>query len=140
MSLYEIYLQTDEWLIKLPINPSSVTTAGGGSHKKYDMLTLGEAQGIGKPKLKSWQIKSYFPAEGEQPASYYAEKLTELAEQKKTFRLIINRQTISGAPVYDTNILVLLDKWEMTDNAGEEGDIYYSLTLVEYKEFKAKTI
>lgn len=140
MSLYEIYLQTDDWLIKLPVNPSSITTSGGGNHKKYDMLNLGEAQGLGKPKLKSWQIKSYFPAEGEQPSSYYAEKMEELAEQKKPFRLIINRQTISGAPVYDTNTLVLLDKWEMTDNAGEEGDIYYMLSLVEYKEFKAKTV
>lgn len=140
MALYEIYLQTDNWLIQLPVNPSELTTSGGGDHKSYDMLTLGEAKGIGKPKLQSWQIKSYFPAEGDQPSSYYVDKIMSLAEQKKPFRLIINRQTPSGASVYETNTLVLLEKWELKDSAGEEGDVYYELSLTEYKEFKAKTL
>jgi len=140
MALYEIYIQTDDWMIQLPINPSELATSGGGDHKKYDMLTLGEAKGIGKPKLQSWQIKSYFPAEGDQSSSFYVGKILELAEQKKPFRLIINRQTPSGAAVYETNALVLLEKWELKDSAGEEGDVYYELSLTEYKEFKAKTI
>lgn len=140
MALYEIFLQTDDWMIQLPVNPAELTTSGGGDHKKYDMLTLGEAKGIGKPKLASWQISSYFPAEGDQPSSAYVEKMLELAEHKKPFRLIINRQTPSGAAVYETNSLVLLEKWELKDSAGEEGDVYYELTLSEYKEFKAKTL
>lgn len=140
MALYEIYLQTDEWLIQLPVNPSEVTTTGGGDHKSYDMLALGEAKGIGKPKLQRWQIKSYFPANGEHPSSDYVEKILELAEQKKPFRLIINRQTPSGASVYETNTLALLEKWELKDSAGEEGDVYFELNLTEYKEFKAKTL
>lgn len=64
----------------------------------------------------------------------------ELAEQKKPFRLIVNRQTPAGASVYETNTLVLLEKWEFKDSAGEEGDVYYELSLTEYKEFKAKTL
>lgn len=140
MGLYEIYLQTDDWMIQLPINPSELVTSGGGDHKKYDMLTLGEAKGIGKPKLQSWQIKSYFPTDGNQPSSYYVERIMELTEQKKPFRLIINRETPSGAAVYETNTLALLEKWELKDSAGEEGDVYYELTLTEYKEFKAKTL
>lgn len=140
MNLYEIFFQTEDWLLQLPVNPSEVTTSGSGGHKKYDMLSIGEAVGIGKPKLQSWRIKSYFPADGDYPSSYYAAKLAELAQQKNPFRLVINRLTVTGSPVYETNTLVLLDKWEMTDNAGEEGDVYYDLTLTEYKPFVAKTL
>lgn len=140
MATYEIYLQTDNWLMQIPVNPSDLTTTGGGEHKKYDMLGIGESKGIGKPKLRSWKLSSYFPAEGEQPSSWYVEKIEELATQKKPFRLIINRKTPAGAMVYDTNSLVLLEKWELKDNAGEEGDVYFDLSLTEYREFKAKVM
>lgn len=138
MQLYEIFLQTDNWLLQLPVNPSAFATSGGGNHKKYDMLGLGEIQGIGKPKLQTWKISSYFPAEGVQPSSWYVERILELAEQKKPFRLMVNRKTADGKSVYDTNSLVLLEKWELNDNAGEEGDVYFELSLTEYKEFKVK--
>lgn len=140
MALYEIFLQTDSWLMQLPVNPSNLATSGGGDHNKYDMLGLGEVKGIGKPKLQTWKISSYFPAAEEKPSSWYVEKILELAEQKKPFRLVINRKTPSGKAVYDTNSLVLLEKWELKDNAGEEGDVYFDLSLSEYKEFKAKVM
>ena len=122
--------------IKLPINPlEEVSFSVSGDNKTFSIVSLGEISELGNRKQISVSIKSLFVTSNNNfPTGDYTSQIIKMIDDKKPVQFII---TGGG---FDTNILVSIDSFKYDMPYGEGGDVYYSLSLKEYREHKAKTL
>lgn len=76
------------------------------------------------------------------PSSFqtYFDKFKELKEEKKSFRFIVTRTTPGGKRLWDTNLLMALEDFEIQENADEGDDVIISFKLRQFKEYGIKTV
>ncbi|MEY8339074.1 hypothetical protein AALB16_13835 [Lachnospiraceae bacterium 62-35] len=137
-----IYLKFGEKL-KIPVNPEELEIRYPSDHKEYDVLGIGQIVMPGKPGLREISWESFFPASfsdpyvdrGAERPETYVKRIKEAMETKEAGRLIISR---SG--LYDTNIRCIISEFRTKDKGGEPGDMYYSITLKEYRDYSPKVI
>ena len=67
-------------------------------------------------------------------------KNSEGKEEKKSFRFIVARMTPGNKRLWDTNLLVALEDFEITENADEGDDVLISFKLKQYKEYGVKVL
>lgn len=158
MSDYMIWFDVEGFEeIQLPVNPSEVTITYPGNLSNYDVEGIGEIIIPRLPKLATVTFDSFFPREGvyttlSSLASFYSPEwyytfFRRLQKLKETFRLTIVRQyenSASGTPSmnnFDTvfNSAVLMD-FSITDKGGEPGDIYFSMSISEYRDASPRTL
>lgn len=65
----------------------------------------------------------------------YVKKIESAMRAKQKIRLIITRDRL-----YDTNMRCIVSEFETTDKGGEPRDIYYSITLREYRDYSPQTV
>lgn len=134
----KVYLKTKEEsdTIQLPVNPSQMNIKLEGSNTAYSILDFGEIVIPDYRKLITIDLEGFFPtAEAPYVVSeklhtplYYADKLMDWVEQKAILRFI------TGKSVYDINLLCILTKVDISEKPGAPEDIYYNLSLKEYRE------
>lgn len=67
------------------------------------------------------------------------DKLEELKESKSPFSFIVIRDTPAGS-FHDTNIMVTLEDYKMTDDVKEGFDVSVSFNLKEYRHYGTKRV
>lgn len=137
-----IYLRFGKKL-KIPVNPETIEIKYPSNDKEYDVLGVGKVTVQRRPGLKEVSWESFFP--GDRSAPYvntqsrkpgeYVKQIEKAMKNKQKGRLIISR---SG--LYDTNMRCTIDEFKTKDKGGEPGDIYYSITLKEYRNFSPQTV
>lgn len=137
-----IYLKFGKKL-KIPVNPEMVEIKYPSNDKEYDVLGIGKVTVQRRPGLKEASWNSFFP--GDRSAPYvntrskdpedYVKQIERAMKRKKKGRLIISR---SG--LYDTNMRCTVSEFKTTDKGGEPKDIYYSITLKEYRDFSPQVV
>lgn len=163
---YRVYFDVDGFeQISLPINPNEITVAFPGNNSNYDVEGIGEIIIPRLPKLASVTLESYFPRVGvHNPMAngnswyspeWYFTFFRRLQRRKETFKLTIVR----GSDVYydynngmqDPDIIttdyletvfdqaIILDI-SITDKGGEPGDLYYTMSISEYKDASPQTL
>lgn len=130
----EIYLcwNDDKNKILFPINPSSFTNEASQNNQSVYVHNLGELSLKGKRGLYSITLESFFPAQKydfqkgrwHDPYDYYCDKLRKLFEKNKTVHLVITETSI--------NMYCTIDSFSYGEE-DQSGDVYYSLTLKEYR-------
>ena len=70
----------------------------------------------------------------------YFDKFKEFKEEKKSFRFIVARMTPGGRRLWDTNLLVALEEFEINESADEGDDVLITFQLKQYKEYGVKTL
>ena len=127
----KITLKADNDEIELPVSPASYDMKVGNKNETVNVISAGEYLMKGKTGLKSITIKSFFPAQeysfakGEvDPWGYYS-KIEAWRQKNETIEF-----SISGTPI---EFKCLIDDFEGGEHDGS-GDVYYSLTLREYRE------
>lgn len=143
---YKIYLKIENKILTLPIPPQEFTIQYPTSHNTYDILSLGEVIVPRQPDLMTVSIESYFPANKndalrvektwKEPA-YYVNMVYKAMENKEVIDLVILRP---GAMKFDTNISAVITDFQTTEKGGEVGDIYYTISFSEYREYKPRKI
>lgn len=96
-----------------------------------------------KPALKEISWESFFPASRQapyaDPDAYDPEEYVDWFEQamkkNQKVRLIITRDDL-----YNTNMRCIVSDFETTDKGGEPGDMYYSVTFREYRDYSPETV
>lgn len=141
---YSIYigLKDNSKVIELPVLPKELPISQAGSSTSYNIANYGEVIVANDRKLISLSFESFFPIRKSSfvlsktlmPASYYVQSLLSWKDKKEILRVVIAGGSL---PI---NILAILEQFDVTEKGGQPGDIYYKISLKEYRDFSIKVI
>lgn len=149
----------------LPVNPQDITITYPGNPTNYDVEGIGEIIVPRIPKLATVTFDSFFPreklystlvnAESWYSPEWYVNFFRNVQKKRQPFELTISRgyddlyvydesgkYTVDRTNYFDTTVFkkaVLLDI-SITDKGGEPGDIYYNMTISQYRDASPKTL
>lgn len=156
---YGIYFNSNQYVndpqlgltalsIRLPVNPSEVTVNHVAETTNYNMIDKGEVIIPRNTKLRTVEISSFFPRNSYMSGTVsnawytpegYVKFFTSLLNERIIFRLIINRWDVDEE-MFDTSFDAIVTSFSITDKGGEPGDIYFSLSISEYRDTKPQEI
>lgn len=128
--------------MRLPVNPPEIDYSSPFGLQKVTIASLGEVALPGERGLKAISFSSFFPRDYN--ASYceykgfpqpweWVKKIEEWRDDRRNIRLII-----SGTPI---SIPVFVEEFTLQpEKAGAPGDIYYTISMTEYRPVKAKQL
>lgn len=121
--------------IRLPVNPESITISSPFGFEDINVSRLGEITVIGERELKEFSFNSFLPRDYNPTYCEYTNipkpwdvvnTFERWRDSRKPCRLII-----TGTPI-NTPVTIREFTYE-PDKAGNPGDIYFSITLKEYR-------
>lgn len=121
--------------IRLPVNPESITVSSPFGYEDINVNQLGEITIIGERELKEYSFESFLPRDYNPTYCEYTvipkpwdvvNRIERWRDSRKPCRLII-----TGTPI-NTPVTIRDFEYE-PDKAGNPGDIYFSITLKEYR-------
>lgn len=138
-----IYLVFGRHEMRIPVNPEEIEISYPTDNEEYDVIGVGKVVVPRKPSLQEVSWEGFFPASfsapyvnsGAQSPETYLYFIQKALEKHLTIRLIITRSRL-----YDTNLTCIIDSFTTTDKGGEPGDMYYSIRLKEYRDYKPETV
>lgn len=127
----EFWIKSESEAIQLPVPPSDFEKVTGVNNSTTNIIGLGEINVLGKKKLATIPIKTFWPAQQYDFCDCdvtlkpyeFVEKIEKLMNENKTFQLIITGTTI--------NMLCAIENFSYGENDGS-GDVYFNLELKEY--------
>lgn len=121
-------------------------------NNKNETITLineSEVNILKKPGLTDIDIEVEFPnvrypfaiyPNGFQPASFYLEKIEQLKLSQEPFPFIVNRMKPNGFLLFDTNMTVSIEDYEIEEDAENGFDIVVSIKLKQYRPYGTKRL
>jgi len=147
---YGLYLAREGTTLRLPVNPESYKISRDNDNSEYNVLGVGPIMVPRTPKLQrvTWsgllpggeELGAVVTAGGFRPPQFYIDFLQKAMEERARVRFVANRYMEDGAPIFDTNMEVLVTSFHTEERGGETGDFYYELGLTEYRDYTAKTV
>ncbi|MCQ5384266.1 LysM peptidoglycan-binding domain-containing protein [Hungatella hathewayi] len=133
---YSVYFKYGSKKYKLPVNPEEIKRSRELNIETYQVLEEGQVSIPSYCALEEYSFEAEFPSQDvnymesgtEAEADYYEKMFRKAQKNKKPVRFIASND-ISD----DISVKVLVKSVEAVEKAGEEGDKYISLTLMEYK-------
>ena len=142
MADYEMTLTLGDKTIIFPVLPAKFSVKSPGKNETTTVLELGEINIVRQRGLREIAFESFFPKHMgpyvtgrtvTDPIAYIKDmEEARAAEQHGLFR-------ITGTDL-NVNMEVAIESLEYEERGGEVGDIYYKLTLKEWKEYAAVTV
>lgn len=127
---------------QLPVNPEAIDYSNPYGINTLTIASLGEVSIPGERGLKQISFSSFFPRdynpsyceyEGFMAPSEWFSHIQTWRYARKPIRLIITGTNI--------NIEMYISEFDVQpEKAGAPGDIYYSMTFIEHRNFSAKSI
>ena len=145
---FGVYFTTDKQTVRLPVNPSEITVSYPGDNTQYNLIDLGEAVIPRNPKLATVTLDSFFPrnafvsgtvSDAWYKPEFYVNFFTMLMRKKAIFQLIINRYDGPNV-MFDSSFEAVVSDFEITDKGGEAGDVYFKLSVQEYRNTEPQTV
>lgn len=142
--MYEVYLDD----LMLPIAPQKIQIKVNGQNETANLINGDEINIIKAPGLKDISFDAVIPQSAYPFASYsggygsageFLERMEELKENKGPFSFIVIRDTPAGS-FHDTNIMVTLEDYKVTDDVKEGFDIAVAFNLKEYRNYGTKKV
>ncbi len=143
---YNFYFADGSEVLTFPITPGELTIKVGSNNQTVTLINEGDINILKSPSLTEVSFEARFPMRkypySRTPLSFqvYFDKFAELKEDKKSFRFIVTRTTPNGKRLWDTNLLVALEDFEITESADEGDDVLISFELKQFKEYGVKTL
>ena len=133
---YSVYFKYGSKKYKLPVNPEEIKRSRELNIETYQVLEEGQVSIPSYCALEEFSFETEFPSQDvnymepgtEAEADYYEKMFRKAQKNKKPIRFIASND-ISD----DISVKVLVKSVDIVEKAGEEGDKYISLTLMEYK-------
>lgn len=143
--MYNVYLDG----LLLPIAPPSITTNINNKNETITLISEGEVNLLKKAGLTTYSFDVEFPnsrypyavyPNGFQNAKFYLDKLEELKLSQKPFQFIVIRNKPNGQVLFDSNVKVSLEEYEIKEDAENGLDITVTVSLKAYTPFGTKKI
>lgn len=133
---YSVYFKYGGKKYKLPVNPEEVKRTRNLNAEKYQVLGGGQVSIPSYCELEEYSFEAEFPSQeyhymesdARADADYYEKMFKKAQKNKKPIRFIASNDITD-----DISTMVLVVSVEAVEKAGEEGDKYLSLKLLEYK-------
>ena len=132
----------DKKVVLLPITPEDIEISYPGNNKTADVILLGEINLLKTRKLATFSIKSWFPDENWYPgivtsgrfrkSSYYVNFFEKIRDEKKPCWFYIYGLNFS--------MQVSIESFTYSRKGGEHEDLYYTLSLKEYRPFSVREL
>lgn len=127
--------------VLMPQTPAALSLKIKGKNSTLTLLNEGEINILKSPGLTEIKLKLVFPMlEAKRPPTYYIALLEKLKTEKKPTQFILTRSTPDGKLLFDTNIKVSLEDYEMQESASDGFDITVDVKLLQYKDYGTKII
>lgn len=137
-----IYIKLGSRKIKLPVNPEEIEIKRPTDHNTYHTLGKGEIVVQRRPSLQAASWDGFFPDaaapyvnSGAKSPGDYVNDFEKAMKSRQKCRLIITRDG-----QFDTNLRCIISSFTTKDKGGEPGDIYYSIELMEYRDYAPETV
>lgn len=143
--MYTFYLDG----MQLPVTPKKLSIRIKNQNQTVTLINDGEANLLKTPGLSGVSFEMLIPqvpypfavyANGFQGAEYYLDKLRILKEGKKSFQFICSRLSPGGRLLFDTNMTVSLEEYEIQEDASNGMDLVIPVQLKQYRPFGTKTV
>lgn len=141
---YNFYLDN----VQLPIAPSKLNIKIKNQNKTLNLINDGEINVLKKAGLTEVDFDLVIPQvrypfaiypNGFKSASYFLGKLESLKQSVLPFQFVVSRLSPNGSLLFDTNLKVSLEEYEMKENADEGLDITVSIKLKQYRDYGTGT-
>lgn len=133
---YSVYFKYGSKKYKLPVNPEEIKRSRMLNVEMYQVLGSGQVAVPTYCELEQYTFEAEFPSTeyhymepgAKADADYYEKMFRRAQKNQKSIRFIA-----SNGITDDISAKVLVKSVEVVEKAGEEGDKYITLTLLEYK-------
>ncbi len=133
-------------VLTFPITPAELTIKVGSKNSVVTLINGEDINILKSPGLTEVEFEARFPMRkypySREPEDFqtYFDKFKELKEKKKSFQFIVTRTTPNGKRLWDTNILVALEDFEIKESADEGDDVLINFKLKQWKHYGVTTI
>ena len=143
--MYSFYLDK----IMLPVAPSKLKIGFASQNKTLNLINEGEINILKDPGLLEIEFDAMLPntqypfsiyKDGFVKADDFIDKINKLKMDKKPFQFIVTRTRPDGTALFNTNIKVSLEEYEMEEDADEGFDVILSIKLKQYKVMGLKKL
>lgn len=141
--MYKFYFDETE----LPVTPSALKVKIKGKNTTLTLINDGEVNILKSPGLTEISFDFLLPMLGGYSFSsehhrpdYYLAILEDLMIELKAFRFIVSRVSPSGELLYDTNMLVSLEDYEISEDADKGFDVTVSVKLKRYLRYATRIV
>lgn len=143
--MYNFYIDGEQ----LPVAPPSMTMQINNKNETVVLINEGEVNILKKPGLTDIEFEVLLPnvkypfavyPNGFLPAAHFLDKFEHLKVKRKSFQLIVNRMRPSGDLLFDTNITVSLEDYDIQEDAENGFDVIVALRFKQYKPFGNKKL
>lgn len=142
--MYDVYISNT----LLPIAPEKITTQINGKNETATLISDGEISILKSAGLTTISFIALFPnvqypfaqyPKGFKKAGHYVNNLQWLMDKKKPFQFIITRQTPVNKKLFNTNLTVSLESFQIVDDAKNGMDVEVQINLKQFREYGTKT-
>ena len=132
-----------------PVAPSKLQLKITNKNKTITLIDQGEVNILKQAGLTEISFDLLLPnseypfatyKSGFMNAQYFLGELETLKADKKPFQFIVTRAFPNGKVLFDTNMKVSLESYEIKEEAKEGFDVIVSVKLKQYREFGTKTL
>ena len=147
--VYRMYLQDGWQLIQMPINPETFKTTANGNLDNQNIVGIGDIIRPKAPQLRTFTWSGLFMADYFDPLNsailiyppqFYVKWIEGVMKKQKPIKFMNNTISMAMSFIKPSNYKVLIEKFEYEERGGEPGDIYYTISLKEYREYGIKQI
>lgn len=120
--------------------PAKLTVKVKGKNKTLVLLNEGEVNFLRFPGLTEITVPLVFPMLGgsRSPADYL-DMLEDLKASKKTTQFILVRSSPSGQRLFDTNMTVSVEDYNIVEDATKGLDVSVDVSLKQWRDYGTKT-
>ena len=143
---YSFFLAYGGRKVQFPIAPSSLTIGVKGRNETVELLNDGEVNLLKSPGLTEVsftalipQVSSYPFAVNNEPIDTYTDFLNDMIKGKTPFQFIVVR-TRGDKLLFDTNLKVTCESYDLEESADKGFDVELKINLKQYREYGLKTI
>ena len=131
----------------LPVTPQKLTTKIKGNNKTLTLVNEGDINFLRSPGLTEISFDVVLPMLGQysfagtfRRPDYYLSVFENYMTSKTPFRFIVSRVSPSGRLLFDTNMKVSLESYNITEDATKGPDVTVSVTLKQYIDYATKKV
>ena len=134
---------------QLPIAPSEMTVSITNKNETVVLIDEGEINILKRPGLTNVEFSVMLPnvkypfavyPNGFQQAATFLDKFEKLKANQKPFQLIVNRIKPNGDLLFDTNLTVALEEYQIKESADEGFDVIVDLKFKQYRAYGNKRV
>ncbi|UNI72501.1 MAG: tail assembly protein [Chaetfec virus UA24_244] len=132
--------------VAVPITPSKVEVKIANQNKTLNLIDGTEINILKDPGLSKVSFELLLPnvsypfAKSAQRADYYLSLFERLKTSKEAFQWILSRSMPNGKRLFETNLTVGMEDYQITDDAGAGFDVKVKVNLKQWKSYGTKTV